>query len=388
MFVSHFHSQNQIPLPYASSSLLLVFTIILLLAILSIRRKEPQATSRYVNNDQHFTVGTTETLRGIAILFLIFGHLAYKCIEGVSPFEYAGKWAVIIFLLVSGIGLTKTYGLKKSTKGFFKKRIMKLMFPVWTALILFYLLDLMLLNRTYTPLKIIFSFFGIMDHNSPNGPMWFVSYIIYLYIIFYIVLLINTNYFCKFFIILFFSYFATFCITYSAHLNDIFHMWRSYTIVFPIAIFIGFHNEKICYSLKSLYHFSSFIYACCLLACFLIYELTPNLCMLSQTTPLPLIVFQFAETFRPIFFVGCITMFAYLLDVIRLQTNFLLFLGKYAFEIYLIHFPFMVYYDFFLFRKPLILYFFVYAMFIILLSYQLRIASTLLNRLLFRISEK
>ena len=78
-----------------------------------------------------------------------------------------------------------------------------------------------------------------------------------------------------------------------------------------------------------------------------------------------------------IFFVG-------LLEARGLKSGTLQFLGKYSFEVYLLHFPFMVYYDFFIFRRPLVFFFFVYAIFVLLLSVLLQRASVCLDGFIFR----
>lgn len=46
-------------------------------------------------------------LRGAAILLLLLGHFVLFCVKGAFFFEAAGNWAVMIFLFISGVALTK-----------------------------------------------------------------------------------------------------------------------------------------------------------------------------------------------------------------------------------------------------------------------------------------
>ncbi len=96
LFVTHLQNQNQINQADAIQSIIIMFLILTLAVILTVKRKL-KADETFLSPD------TGNALRGIAIIFLIFGHLSNKCIEGELFFEYAGKWAVIIFLYISGI---------------------------------------------------------------------------------------------------------------------------------------------------------------------------------------------------------------------------------------------------------------------------------------------
>jgi hypothetical protein len=64
------------------------------------------------------------------LFLLVIGHFSLFCIEGIQLFEYAGRWAVIIFLLLSGIAITVKYGIKDIGATFVKKRIQRFLFPV------------------------------------------------------------------------------------------------------------------------------------------------------------------------------------------------------------------------------------------------------------------
>ena len=86
---------------------------------------------------------------------------------------------------------------------------------------------------------------------------------------------------------------------------------------------------------------------------------------------------------NPVAFILFLIFFVGLLEARGLKSGMLQFLGKYSFEVYLLHFPFMVYYDFFIFRKPLVFFFFVYAIFVLLLSVLLQRAAVCLDGFIF-----
>ena len=71
------------------------------------------------------------------------------------------------------------------------------------------------------------------------------------------------------------------------------------------------------------------------------------------------------------------------IDAAQHRSCLLVFFGSYSFEIYLVHFPFMEYYDFDLFRKPLVLFFFMYLGFVTALAVGLKSLTVRFNALTF-----
>lgn len=335
------------------------------------------------SDDVCFTIDTTTQLRGLAIIFLILGHLAIKCIDGVMAWELAAKWAVVIFLFVSGVGVVKAYGLENLGKRFVRNRIRRLVFPVWLTLSLFYCLDYLLLNRTYSTVKVTLSFLGVIKPGPPNGPAWFITYIMFLYMVYYLASVLKIGVFKKFCVILFSSYISTYCIVYVPFLEKYFPFWQSYAAVFPVAILIGLYRSRLYSFLSKLFGYSSILFMACMLGLAFLYFINADGAFVSKIRDIPFSLKVFFETMLPIFFIVAIVMFAYLLDVVGVRSGVLTFLGKYSFEIYLLHLPFMENYDFFMFRKPLFLYFYSYIGFVLVLSYLLNKFVASLNRSVF-----
>jgi len=115
-FISHFNKTNQIDNAYGSASLIYIILIFLILVV-STGRRLKQGNINGKDPNENFSRNTTTAFRGLAIVLLLLGHLSEKCIAGVTYLEDGGRWAVVIFLFVSGISLSKT-GLRHWIKVF------------------------------------------------------------------------------------------------------------------------------------------------------------------------------------------------------------------------------------------------------------------------------
>ena len=380
-FISHLHHQNLIVLSCARTSFLFIFSILLLLIIFSISKKQHEKAIN-VNAD-HCVFDSTETLRGLAILLLVLGHFSQQCTEGVLPFRITGNAAVITFLFVSGIALTKTYGLTNIGKHFFKKRFKKIMGHYWITLGLFFTLNFILIHESPSVKRVILNFAGIIWPGLPNSPAWFITYISYLYIIYYIASLLNVDNFYKLIIIFLLSYCSIFWITYCT-LKEYFEIWMQYSLVFPSGVFIGLYREKIFSYLQVSYRSFPLIYLILLLVFLCHYYDGTGIYRVSHIIPSYIFVQTVSATINPFSLLIVLTLLIYLLDTLNFKSKFLIFLGGYSFELYLLHFPFMVNYDFFLSRKPFATFFLIYLFFMILLSCILKKISYLLSRIAFQ----
>ncbi|MBK7552761.1 MAG: acyltransferase family protein [Syntrophaceae bacterium] len=126
-------------------------------------------------------------------MLLLLGHLSEKCIAGVTYLEDGGRWAVVVFLFVSGVSLSKTYGLAALDKRFILNRIRRLAIPFWLTLALFLALDHYLLGYYYSIKRIILAIGGIMYPWPPMGHAWFITYLIFLYGLYYFVSLLRIS---------------------------------------------------------------------------------------------------------------------------------------------------------------------------------------------------
>ncbi|MBI5056285.1 MAG: acyltransferase [Nitrospirae bacterium] len=372
------YPHNEIPFSYGNFSLLIICSITLLLIILSLEKKQQVAA-----NDL-FDVDTTNSLRGLGIILLLLGHFSVMRIEGIQFFEFAGPWAVIIFLLISGVGLTKTYHLNNCGSSFIKKRIKRILLPTWFALLLFYLLDFLLLKKTYPLKQFALSFSGILCNDYPNGALWFISYTIYNYIIYFCVSLLKIGSLSKLLILFSISCFSIYWIMRVPFLADCFDMWKHYYIVFPVGVLLGLYSNRL---FKFLSVFNTFLLTVCMAAAFFVYVAIyysgKDVAWLPKSGLVNMDSVIFLKKISPVFLILAISVFGSILDKVKLKSKALIYLGRNSFEIYLLHMPFIGSYDFFLFRKPLAVYFFVYISFVLLLSFLLKRAVSFFDGLFF-----
>src|ERR1700693_281643 len=141
------------------------------------------------DTSDYFSRTTSDFLKSMAILFLLIGHYYSFCMQGTGVLTSAGEWAVIVFLMTSAMGLTKSYHLEKAGKTYWVRRICKIAFPLWITLSLAYGLDFIVFERTYPWWWIARNYIGIIP--KENGPAWFISYILYLYATFYMVSMVK-----------------------------------------------------------------------------------------------------------------------------------------------------------------------------------------------------
>ena len=279
-----------------------------------------------VNEFDCFNRYTSEMFKGIAIIFLLVGHYSAFCLEGTQPFEMAGEIAVIIFLFFSGVGLTKSYGFNKIGKIYLVKRLRRIMIPLWLTLTLFYVFDFLLLNKVYPVLDMLPQFMGILRKSSPNGAAWLISYLLYLYIIFYVISHIRIQLYSKIILLFLLCYLTNISITYVSMLKHIFGGWNTYTFVFPMSILVA-SNEN---------HFARLLKKCD--------EISPIVVFFILIAILS--IYLSAEKFRTGYLIMLISTATFLISSMKLKVNLLKWIGSYSYEIFLLHFPFLTSYSF------------------------------------------
>ena len=262
----------------------------------------------------------------MAVIFLVVGHYSAFCLEGSQPSENMAEVAVVIFLFLSGAGLTKSYGLNKIQITYWINRLKKIMIPLWTTLILFYLLDFFLLQKRYGVTEMLPKFIGIIGKSPPNGSAWFVSYIMYLYIVFYAISYVEVRLPYKVILIFLLCYLTNKVISWVPTLDSLFNGWSTYTYVFPCSILITLNKNRLVKLLKKLDRASRALIILALIGIFLTY--------LS------------VDRFKTACLIVLISTADYLISSSRLKFNVLKWIGAYSYEIYLLHLPFMVSYSF------------------------------------------
>jgi peptidoglycan/LPS O-acetylase OafA/YrhL len=339
----------QINLASPTLTLGIIFTVLLILAAITCRK----------NSNVFFDAPATAQLRGAAILCLLFGHLSLYCLKQELVFIMAGYyWAVIIFLFISGHGLYRKYQMNTGF-GFWKKRLLKIYPPLWITLIVFILLDYFLINTRHPLQEILPHMLGVNDKFSINPPTWFIEYILIQYVVYRLISKLPFSGSFKL-AALFIFCFAIALLVDSTRLYHYYSAWLPYTFIFPAGILFGKYQSPIVLFItkyiRNRFYLLAPLFIC--LAVFYYWEqFMPDMFLSLMIRPLILLI--------------PIILLLIIYEGFNLQSSFLIFLGNYSYEIFLLHWPFMIKYDFILFRAPLYISFFVYFAVLLILAYML-----------------
>ena len=176
----------------------------------------------------------TKELKGIAIMFVILGHI------GIIKFTGSGAWGVSIFLILSGFGLAQSF-LKSGLDKYFSKKITKVRIPFSTVTVIWIVVDKLILNKSYSFKDIILNVTGLNIMSPIDGSMWYITYLIIWYCVFYVVFKIPIKNIAKIF-----SMFLIGIVCYVAiqiiFTND--NVIGSYSFCFPTGVTIGLYYKK------------------------------------------------------------------------------------------------------------------------------------------------
>lgn len=217
------------------------FAILLLALILSFRKRQDQ---------EFFPIAISQELKGLAVLSVIFAHIAYALVSDnrfLDPLSTMAGVGVNLFLLLSGYGLIVS-ALKKPSSiwQFYKHRLTKLYIPFWVCLIVFFALDFWLLNINYGWGYMIQAFLGFFSRANlyldVNSPFWYFTWIVMYYLIFPWFLIKKAPWLSAILI-----YGFTFLIIKSEPhiLNQVIHLFRVHLLAFPLGVLLGwFFNQS------------------------------------------------------------------------------------------------------------------------------------------------
>lgn len=121
-----------------------------------------------------FTKEQTQVLKGIAILYVLLGHMGYL--------DTAGAWGVHIFLFVSGYGVYCS--AQKGMKDFWQKKVVKVFLPylIFTSIFIFVRL---ILGEKLSFSTVFISIFGLDFGKNVDSTMWYISYLFSWYAVFW-----------------------------------------------------------------------------------------------------------------------------------------------------------------------------------------------------------
>lgn len=176
----HIFLNNKIPvdLPEITNGLLLL--TILIFTVITIEKKPA--------GQLFLEWSHTVQLRGLAALFVIFGHF-WSHVSTVRPQLMSKGETVYIFLFFSGFGMVISHTKKKySFSQSIKQRIKKVMIPYWCATLILVPLAVIINGQFYSTFELLSTFAGInfpIKLNHIDYARWYITFLIIWYFVFY-----------------------------------------------------------------------------------------------------------------------------------------------------------------------------------------------------------
>jgi len=255
----------------------------------------------------------TDQIKGLAIIFVLLGHLrSWFHIENIIPkiFSASGAWGVTIFLVLSGYGLTQSYLGKGLTLGSIKRRLVRVLLPYSVVSVLWLLIDYIHFHKVYSFPSIFTTLIGLNIFKPELDPtMWFITYLLMWYIVFYLIFLLPLHKSIKVLTIFVFASVLQY--------KNMFLVldWKYNYFAFPLGVLISYFNiiffrYRVVFVLNNL---SIFIF------CIFLNKIND----LSNFMSISLTGISIAFWLITIF------------PAINLKSNFLRFMGSISYEIYL-----------------------------------------------------
>lgn len=327
------------------------FIAVLILTLLLTARKRVSPS---------FDLSTTNDIKGIAILMVVFAHIGYllsKDPNFLFPLSVGGGIGVNLFLILSGYGISVS-AIKKPLAAlqFYKKRIIKLMVPLWVVLSGFLLMDITILKKGYSFTEIWQSYLGYYPVANPiyniDSPLWFITIILFYYLIYPLIFnkkylsLIGIILIAVSYLLLFNDTFINLLVSNTIFKRDVLGLYRTHFTAFPLGMILADLSYNQTLPKKIWQQFSEFF---------------------NKNKIIKIVVWWIA-IFTSIYLayytaiysgvgkgdlkeqnIALITSAAVIFLFIFNKVSFRLFtvLGIYSFEIYLIHWPLLYRYDFF-----------------------------------------
>jgi len=257
-------------------------------------------------------------LKGIAIVLVILSHL--------QLINHAGTWGVGLFLILSGFGLTQSYQ-KSGIDAFFQKRVSKVLIPYFIVTLIWIIVDAFL-GMKHSMFSTILALIGVNLNEEIDKSMWYITYILIWYAIFYITFRIIKNNSIKVITLFLFSvvlYKTSFIFPQAVGVD-------LYFLYFPIGVLLSLLYKKII-AVKLKYLKIGHIVLT--IGCFAIFSV-----LYTQFNSYSI---YFLESM--FFAIGSISLFG-LLSLYSIKIKIIEFVGIISFEIYLFEFVFISNYKF------------------------------------------
>lgn len=184
--------------------------------------------------DLHINKKHSNIIKGIAILFVILGHMNY--------IDCAGPWGVHLFLILSGYGIYCSLEIN-GVKDFWKKRIQAVFLPYLFCTI-FFLFIRFILNEKISFIMVIVSLLGLDFDMNVDSTMWYISYIFACYAMVWVIMKLKVK---NKYAAICIGMLLWLCITIAGYKGFIWHKgtiaW-AYVFSFPLGLFWARYRKK------------------------------------------------------------------------------------------------------------------------------------------------
>jgi peptidoglycan/LPS O-acetylase OafA/YrhL len=292
--------------------------------------------------DELLSIPHTDQLKGLAIFFVVLGHLWLHVAKVKATHLFSGD-GVSLFFLLSGFGLALSNKKQRPRfVAFCSKRLRRVMIPYWIATLLILLLDFVLLKRTYPMEGLLLTLCGInlrIELMHIDYTRWFITFLLVWYGLFYLT----------------FSRLRPRWAAWIMAGLAVLLLWVNFRFLhfgwyqflpFSAGCLLGVYYEKLAGAYR--HQGKIFVTLGLFLALYLLLyryftSFWPVYRTLTQTVP-PLFMSYLSDANSLIFCLALILLSGKLVER-GYQSKILLFLGKYSYEIFLLHGPFLIKYN-------------------------------------------
>lgn len=330
-----------------------IWLIFLAASMLSIRQRPTRKPDDF---------SATLQLKGLAIYFLLIGHVSIHVLQVQTKLSQGGYWAVMMFLFFSGYSLAKRYSSQVSSKIFWSKRFNKIYPLMWVSIGFFIITELAIRGAAFPIEEIVVGMLGWYQTNNftnLNAAGWYISFQLFWYLIFDMIRRIKPL--AAFAVMFEIGLFLLVLIWYLPAGSTI-SIWSRYVFIFPLGYIIGVYWQKIIRYLKILnekklsiptFAVSGFIF-------WYNREIFNKLIRIFNLSSYESVLSYLWNTTISLPFLIMLLIAWYIFRRRPLESKWLKWLGANSYAIYLFHLPLMVKYDAILYREPFGLYFWVY----------------------------
>jgi peptidoglycan/LPS O-acetylase OafA/YrhL len=280
-------------------------------------------------------------LKGFSILAVIFAHIGYYLSQDqrfLFPLSIAAGIGINTFLFLSGYGLTHSMVTRPtSIFGFYAKRLSRIYLPLWILLITLLCVDAFFLHLTYPLRTVVESFFGFYPkanlYESINAPLWYLTITIFYYLLFPLVFIKKAPWVSAI-IVGAIGYWVV-----HLHLpvdEGVLGLYQSHYVAFPLGMLAAALSFKFALSLQRITHKLEWppLRGSLLFVLILIFAYTAFHSGVGKGLAI--------EQRTSLISMSCL-LGIFVLD--PFQHKFLQWIGKYSYQVYLIHWPLLYRYD-------------------------------------------